>query len=405
MKQYTKTKFNIFTNNISVKNIRMKYALYIVLGIFLASCSTTSPIYYGKNRRIVKSIEQNPILQDHFTGFVLYDIANQKKKIDINGDKYFTPASNTKIFTFYTALNILGDSIPVLIYQVSDSLLVFQGTGNPLFLNPKYSDTTAFSILKDASKKLIYNSNNNFNKKYGSGWAWDDAPYSYQSEITPFPIYGNLDSTNHPIAFSDSSFVKILSDTLHQIVEIGNRLPYMPFHTINIPTPDSLYILLLHESDNHVAEQLLAMMGQKQFAEQKNKEVIQYAKENFFNDLQNPPRWVDGSGLSRYNLFTPNSIISTLHKIYNKIGWEAIQIYFPAGGDSGTLKNFFQSENGPYVYAKTGTLSNNHNLSGFIITKKGNILIFSFMHNHYIYGSKKVKIEMEKILKSIWERY
>jgi len=383
----------------------MKYALYIILSILLTSCTTTKPIYFGKNRKIIKAIERNPIFQDHFTGFVLYDIAKNKKKIDINGDKYFTPASNTKIFTFYAALNILGDSIPVLSYQKTDSLIVFQGTGNPLFLNPKYCDIKAYSVLKDTSRKLIYNSDNNFNEKYGSGWAWDDAPYSYQTEITPFPIYGNLDSINDPITFSDSILVKMLSDTLHQNVTIGNQLPYLPYNSINIPTPDSLYILLLHESDNHVAEQLLVMMGQKQFGEQKNKEVIKYAKEYFFNDLTNPPRWVDGSGLSRYNLFTPNSIISTLQKIYDQIGWDAIKIYFPAGGDSGTIKNFYQNENKPYIYAKTGTLSNNHNLSGYIITKKRNNLIFSFMHNHYIYGSKTVKIEMEKVLKSIWERY
>ena len=383
----------------------MKYIYYLFLGILFTSCSTNQSLFFGKNRKIIKAIEQNPIFQDHFTGFVLFDPIKKQKLIDMNGDKYFTPASNTKIFTFYTALNILGDSIPVLNYQMQDSLFVFQGTGNPLFLNPKYSDTTAFSILRDSSKILTYNSDNNHNPKYGSGWAWDDAPYDYQAEITPFPIYGNLDSENHPIPFSDSFFVKILSDTLHQKVVLGSALPYFPFHTVYIPTPDSLYILLLHESDNHIAEQLLAMASQKQLAMQDNTALIQFALQNFFSDLKHPPRWVDGSGLSRYNLFTPSSIVSTLEKIYHKIGWKTIQRYFPAGGDSGTLKNYYKGINDPYIFAKTGTLSNNHNISGYLITKRGHILIFSFMHNHYIYGSKKVKIEMEKIFRKIWEEY
>ena len=383
----------------------MKYIYYILLGFLLTSCKVSHTVYYGKNWKLAKSIAENPIFQDHFTGFVLYDPLKKKNLIDINGDKYFTPASNTKIFTFYTALNFLGDSMPVLNYQVLDSVLVFQGTGNPLFLNPKFSDTTVFSILKDTSKTLIYNTDNNKNEKYGSGWAWDDAPYEYQAEITPFPIFGNLDVNHYPIAFSDSIFTSMLSDTIHREISLGKTLPYIPFHTISIPTPDSMYIVLLHESDNHMAEQILAMASQKKLAKQDTKAIIQLAEENLFSDLSNKPRWVDGSGLSRYNLFTPNAFISTLQKIYNKIGWKEIQKYFPAGGDSGTLKDYYSGKNGPYIFAKTGTLSNNHNLSGYLITKKGHILIFSFMHNHYIYSSKKVKPEMAKIFERIWEKY
>ena len=78
-----------------------------------------------KKRKIKKLFKHAVILNSHFTGFALYDLDDKKMIYELNADKYFTPASNTKLFTFYTCLKMLGDSIPALKYVTRGDSLIF----------------------------------------------------------------------------------------------------------------------------------------------------------------------------------------------------------------------------------------------------------------------------------------
>ncbi|MDH3321352.1 MAG: D-alanyl-D-alanine carboxypeptidase, partial [Flavobacteriaceae bacterium] len=75
----------------------MKNNLYFIgfLFIILVSCSTT--------KQLEHDLEQQSDINNYFRGFVVYDTKTNKEIINYNGAKYFTPASNTKLFTFYTA--------------------------------------------------------------------------------------------------------------------------------------------------------------------------------------------------------------------------------------------------------------------------------------------------------------
>src|SRR5260370_3750407 len=161
---------------------------------------------------------------------------------------------------------------------------------------------------------------------------------------------------------------------------------------------------MMQDSDNFIAEHLLRQCVAVVSDTLKPEIAINYAKKNFLSDLPDAPQWVDGSGLSRFNLFTPRSISALWKKIYEVVPQERLFKLIAAGGKNGTIKNYFKSD-APYVFGKTGSLNNVRSLSGFLITKKGKIFIFSFMNNNFVAPSSDVRKRMEKIINRIHERY
>jgi D-alanyl-D-alanine carboxypeptidase/D-alanyl-D-alanine-endopeptidase (penicillin-binding protein 4) len=119
--------------------------------------------------------------------------------------------------------------------------------------------------------------------------------------------------------------------------------------------------------------------------------------------LPQKPKWADGSGLSRYNLFSPEDFIFILNKMKNDFGIDRIRNILPTGGE-GTLRNYYVSESG-YIFAKTGSLSGVIALSGFLYTKKNKLLIFSVLVNNHTSSGTKVRRAVEKFIETLRNNY
>ncbi|MEZ4905803.1 MAG: D-alanyl-D-alanine carboxypeptidase [Spirosomataceae bacterium] len=180
------------------------------------------------------------------------------------------------------------------------------------------------------------------------------------------------------------------------------------FKTLYSLPVDAMYRRMLQESDNMMAEQIMLMVAAQIDANNAGFDTekgIDYAKKQLLADLPDEPIWKDGSGLSRYNLFTPRSIIKLLAKIYAKVpDQERLFGLMPIGGKAGTIRNQYKNKP-PFVFAKTGTLSNNYSLSGYLRTKKGKILLFSLMNTHFTRPTSEIRREVERILTEIYEKY
>ena len=422
----------------------MKKITFILLIFFvLTSCiSKKSAISKAINTTLASSFYKN-----QFTGILVIDAKTKDTIYNQDSHRYFIPASNTKIFTLFAALKTLPNKAPAIRYINSNDTLYFEGTGDPSFLHPYLKDSTALHFLNN-QKNLAFISDNFQDKKYGPGWAWDDYQWYYSPERNALPISGNvvLSYKNTELVVSPPYFKDSVIEVLHKDNrnEFSNIFYYPPPSIDTLETPfitslktttsileqalgkkisttatmplgnketlygiemDTLYKRMMHESDNFIAEQLL-FMAASELKDTLNSNLIRtHILENELQDLAQQPRWVDGSGLSRYNLFTPQSIVNVLDKLYVMVPHERLFTIFPAGGMSGTLKNRFAGEEQPYIYAKSGSLSNNYCLSGYLLTKSGKTLIFSFMNNHFRESLTDERLRLEQMLQTLRDNY
>ncbi len=423
--------------NILKSKLVLKLILSIISLVVLNSCAS---------HNIEKDLNKQNGTNNYFRGLVVYNTKKGKEIINYNGDKYFTPASNTKLFTFYTAYKTFKDSVIGLQYFKNSDSLIIKGTADPSLLYG-FDENKIVDFLKNTDQNIYLVDENIEEPVYGLGWAWDDYTYYYMPEKSQFPIYGNIIELT-----KNSDSIRVLPDFFSKYVEINNekniRRDYdsnqfyvrstdsfeerlIPFQTSNqlladllgneigkkivVIKPkkdiflkpfysvhyDSLYKQMLVISDNFIAEQLMLQVGNEVDSAFSVKKAIEYSLENYLKDIPQKPRWVDGSGLSRYNLFTPESLVYLLKKMYREIPHKKLLSYFPVGGESGTLEKYYGNDK-PFIYAKSGTLSNNYNLSGYLITKKGTVLIFSYMNNHYQGNSSERKKEMEEIFLKLY---
>ena len=218
---------------------------------------------------------------------------------------------------------------------------------------------------------------------------------------------------NVPLYFTQHLFADLLTDTLLAtglVIKPVVQLPWRPVSqsakTIYSIHSDSLYKQMLLPSDNFIAEELLLNCAAANHLPMKTDVLIKIITQKYLSDLPDKIRWFDGSGLSRLNLFTPRDMVFLLQKIYNKVDDEKrLFELLPNGGKSGTLRNMFKNTAGTFIYAKSGSLSNTYNLSGFLIGKSGKKYIFSYMNNNYVHSTAEIRSEVERMLTFIHEKY
>lgn len=104
---------------------------------------------------------------------------------------------------------------------------------------------------------------------------------------------------------------------------------------------------------------------------------------------------VDGSGLSRYNLLSAQSIIALLTWLFNEKMDDVIYA-LPEGGIDGTLQNRMQGTHASgKVWAKTGSLGGVSALSGYVTTQDNILLAFSILLNGFTKPGSYYKTELE----------
>jgi len=397
----------------------------------------------------VKKHLESDFYKTQFTGFYLYDPETKEVLENYNGEKAFTPASNIKILSLYSALKTLPDSIPALKYERIGNDLYIEGLGDPTFLHPQFKSVNkVLDFLKKENGKIYLHWGKFEGSRMGLGWSWEDYEKHYSPERSECPLYGNMAtikkgkggpsafpatladsveyeeslfsrdfyenkfyvgsrngaSTQVPFVVKDELIRQMLADATGKEVELTSKPLSKNAKTLFSLPSDLVYKRMMEVSDNFLAEQILLMVSAQVTKSISTEKAIQHVSSKYLAGMPQKPVWVDGSGLSRYNLFSPQTMVFVLDKMYKEFPEDRLFNIFAIGGRTGTLKGNYGGKT-PYVYAKSGTLSNNYCLSGYLKTKSGKVLIFSLMNNHFQKENWQVRQETQKLLEFVRDNY
>ena len=418
---------------------------------FFCSCKLTGQI----TQQQINSFLNDSIIATGHVGISIYEPATGKYLYNHDAEKNFIPSSNVKLFSLYAGMKYLGDSLVGMRYYKTDSTIIITPTGDPTLLHPDFKSQPVFDFLKNANTRLKIKNNDFKLKAYGSGWAWNDYPDYYMAERSPLPVYGNcitffckkntvqsipqnldafivaknvqeknksttverdfftntfnvlLDNSSNetvitPFITSLPLAVKFLSDSLQKNIEIiSNDTSTINIKKIYSRPVDSLFKPMMYYSDNFFAEQTLLMASNEKLGYISEGDIIDTLLANDLKELPTKPRWVDGSGLSRYNLFSPKDFIYILDKLQNEFGLERMKRLLTTGGQ-GTLTGYYTKDAG-FIFAKTGSMSNNVSISGYLITKKNKLLLFSVQINSFSGSGRVGRRAIEKFITSVRE--
>lgn len=106
----------------------------------------------------------------------------------------------------------------------------------------------------------------------------------------------------------------------------------------------------------------------------------------------------DGSGLSRYDLLSPRTIVRVLDAMRRSPAFEPYYAALPVAGGYGTLdRRMLGTPAQGNVHAKTGSMANTRALSGYVTTADGRRLLFSVLCNNFTAPATRVLAAQDAI--------
>lgn len=423
---YSTFYFPIQANYVSITSMKSLTFLPIFLIFLLTSCSilvkkpvephtpiiTIDPV--EKLQEEINTILQDDLFNSASIGINVMSTETGETLYSKNSLRLHHPASTTKLFTAATALVKLGTDFQfetTLYLDNTESRITknvyLKGKGDPL-LEINDIEKLAVGLVKSGVKfiegDIIVDESYFDTVREGPGWMWDDKPFQLSAlSIRSIEPENNMDS--RAIACGHILKTKLIENG----ISIGGKVisGEVPAKAIIVsqhlsPPLGDIIRLMNKPSDNWIAEFLFKAIGAEVKGVpgtwRKGREAIT----EFLDEiLTEPPshRFVDGSGLSRYNLTNTELLTQLLIFMHKQF---AIMPEFlsslPIAGVDGTLRNRMQ---GMYaektLRAKTGTLSGVSALAGYTMTEEGEILVFGILISNYIGSSATARNIQDKI--------
>jgi len=402
------------------KNLKLKNRIIIFLSCFLIFISFLICIA-GAGIGIQEEINQFP----GFSGVLIKDLNTQEVLFSHNENKFYTPASLTKIFTLLAALETLGKeyAYPTSFYfssttpgEINGNLYIV-GSGDPTQSTEiirKVADSLMQKChIKHISGDIVLDNSKFLPEEFlGRGWMWDDKN----------PLIGAFTVMGYEVKEKQNSYLNtmpllwgnIFSQELSQkgvkidgSIRIGKiqenlKVKYIYYSD----TLDKILAYMMKKSDNQMAENIFRTLVPEDSSDGISTVAQAIASLEEVVNTALGLKWgkdyilVDGCGLSEYNLMTPAHLIKAISYLYQKYDFKILD-YFASTKESGTLRERLPFQ----VWGKTGTLSSASAIAGLLQTKSKRWVVFCLMENNFIFieDENDPKIFENRIIKYIYE--
>lgn len=447
-----------------------------------AQTTITTKICPREIQLAVDNITDSPEFSRVRWGILVKNLVSQQTLYQQDAEKYFHPASNTKILTTAAALQELGSNfrIRTSIYQDGDGVLRVVGRGDPSIKFPQLQELAQQLRQQGISqiKELIADDSYFQGEFIPPSWEWEDLQASYGAPVNslifnenasifkvspqavgkPLQVKWNelfdayqwrVENNSVTTQENQSDFLRINRSLGGPILRVEggmavNSRPNIFAVAVVDPTTNFLghfrQALLIagisveemsqgggegnqrelaaveslplsellketnSNSNNLYAEALLRILANKKTIKntQSTAAVGLEVLKNALTRLGVEPEsyiLVDGSGLSRKNLISPQALVQTLAEIGRSPLGKVFRNSLPIAGVNGTLK--YRLGNTPaagIVRAKTGTMTGVVSLSGYINPPSYEPLAFSIIVNHSGEPPKVVRESVDKIV-------
>jgi D-alanyl-D-alanine carboxypeptidase/D-alanyl-D-alanine-endopeptidase (penicillin-binding protein 4) len=157
---------------------------------------------------------------------------------------------------------------------------------------------------------------------------------------------------------------------------------------------------LLKPSQNQIAEALLKTVGLEKTGIGSADSGVRVVRDLLISWGAAPDGFVlhDGSGLSRHDYLTPETIVRVLTAMRHDTAFQVFYDGLPIAGVDGTIADRMRGTMAAgNVRAKTGFVDKARSLSGYVTTADGTPLVFSFLCNNWTTSVRDVERVQDEI--------
>lgn len=394
-------------------------------------------------RPYADSLIANPMFRTANWGVLVVDPLSGDTLYSHNAGKLFMPASNQKLLTGATALTQLGPDFRFVTRFATngpqrdstlDGDLIVVGRGDPTFSDSMRAGDyrNAFRDMADSlSSRGIRRIRGSLRRAgdafpdstYGFGWQVDDLRTSSGAVVDELfvnegllpgnRVRSNGDTVSAPVvirepaaAFLDA-FAAALSErhiTLDGSADARATLPdsgLLPIFELRSPPLSAILARMAKPSQNQIAEILFKTLALEKTGVGTADSARRVVERQLLAWGALPDGFAvrDGSGLSRHDYVTPETIVRVLDAMRTSrdfpVWYDALPIAGVDGTISARMKGTPAERN---VRAKTGTVDKARSLSGYVTTADGRMLLFSLLCNNFTVPNREVERVQDAIL-------